>query len=415
MTKFYQLTRKQRLEQLVAEGSLDENDADYLLGNHVLPEAVAGHLGENQLGQFALPFGIARQLMVNGVVRNVAMVGEEPSVVAAASNGARMAHAGGGVHVVVPDHVVAGEVVFANVANPEVAVQLIQAHEDDIWDAAAFAHPSIIGRGGGLKEVTVSHVERFVKIRLLIDPQAAMGANMVNSIAEAVAHLAGSWLHQDALLAILSNYSEEPVVATVDIPVAAVATKDVNGVDVARRIAEASAFGFVDVERATTNNKGVMNGIEAATIAIGNDYRAVGTAAHAYAAQSGHYLPLTKWTTDGDLLHGEIRVPLQLGVVGGATAALPLAQIAMKLGKIATVADAQSVLAALGLVQNLAALRALVGPGIQSGHMALQAGALAIAAGAQGAEVDVLTQKLQQTIKTIAEAKQLLAQMRAEQ
>ncbi|WP_241559487.1 hydroxymethylglutaryl-CoA reductase, degradative [Lacticaseibacillus hulanensis] len=412
MPKFYQLSRKERLEQLVAEGSIDENDANYLLANHVLPDAIAGHLGENQLGQFALPFGIARKLVVNGVTRNVAMVGEEPSVVAAASNGARMASAGGGVSVTIPAHTVAGEVVFAGVADPQAAVALIRAREDDIWDAAAYAHPSIIGRGGGLKEVTVAAIADFVKIRLLVDPQAAMGANMVNSIAEAVAKMVSGWLKQASLLAILSNYSDDPVVGTVDIPVAAVATKNVDGRTIAARIAQASAFGQLDVERATTNNKGVMNGIEAATIAIGNDYRAVGTAAHAYAARTGSYQPLTRWTTDGAILHGEIAVPLQLGVVGGATAALPLAQIAMKLGKIATVADAQAVLAALGLVQNLAALRALVGPGIQSGHMALQAGALAIAAGARDAEIGELTRQLQDTDKTLATAKKLLAIMR---
>ncbi|WP_056976122.1 hydroxymethylglutaryl-CoA reductase, degradative [Lacticaseibacillus sharpeae] len=412
--KFYQLSREERLQQLVAEGSLAENDADYLAANHVLPSAVAAHLGENQLGQFPLPYGIARTLMVNGVTRNVAMVGEEPSVVAAASNGARMALAGGGVQVAVPEHTVTGEVVFADVADPDAAVALISSREDDIWDAAAYAHPSIIGRGGGLKQVQVQAIGQFVKIRLVIDPQAAMGANMVNTIAEAVAHMVGQWLHQEALLAILSNYTDDPVVATVAIPVAAVATKSLPGSVVAARIAAASAFGFIDEERATTNNKGIMNGIEAATIALGNDYRAVSTAVHAYAAQSGAYQPLTRWTTDGKMLHGQLRVPLQLGVVGGATAALPLAQIAMRLGKIATVADAQAVLAALGLVQNLAALRALVGPGIQSGHMALQAGALAIAAGATGTEIDALTHLLQTTDKTIGRAKELLAQLRAD-
>ncbi len=414
MPKFYQLSRQERLAQLVAEGSLDENDAAYLLANTVLPDAVASHLGENQLGQFNLPFGVARQLTVNGVTRNVAMVGEEPSVVAAASNGARMASAGGGVSVTVPDHLVAGEVVFADVADTAAAVHYIRAHKDDIWDAAAYAKPSIIGRGGGLKDVQVTTVQNFVKIRLVVDPQAAMGANMVNTIAEAVASLAAKWLDQASLIAILSNYSEDPVLARVDIPVKAVATKTASGGVIAQRIAQASAFGQLDVERATTNNKGVMNGIEAATIAIGNDYRAVATAAHAFAAKSGRYLPLTTWITDGVTLHGELAIPLQLGVVGGATAALPLAQVAMRLGRIASAQDAQAVLAALGLVQNLAALRALVGPGIQAGHMALQAGALAIAAGAQGAEVDVLTAKLQATDKTLATAKRLLAVMRAE-
>ncbi len=412
MKKFYQLTREERVRALVDSGMLSAADAELLLADTPLPQATADHLTENQIGQFPLPMGLVRGLRVNGITHDVALVGEEPSVVAAANNGARMALAGGGVTVQVPPHRVAAEVVFADLPDTPNAVRLIRAQTADIKAAAAAAHPSIVRRGGGLQTVTVTTVDDFVKVTLVVDPQQAMGANIVNTIAERVGVLIGGWLHQQPLISILSNYSDDAVVARVDLPVEAVATRHADGATVAKLIARTSDFALLDIDRATTNNKGVMNGIAAAAIALGNDYRAVEAGAHAYAARTGRYLPLTRWWVAESRLHGELAVPLQLGVVGGAVGALHRAGLAQRLAGIKTVADAQSILAALGLVQNLAAIRALVGPGIQAGHMHLQAGALAVAAGAVGDEVALLTQQLQDGDKTIARAQSLLHQMR---
>lgn len=412
MKKFYQLTREERVRALVDSGMLSAADAELLLADAPLPQATADHLTENQIGQFPLPMGLVRGLRVNGITHDVALVGEEPSVVAAANNGARMALADGGVTVQVPPHRVAAEVVFADLPDIAQAVRLIEAQKADIKAAAAAAHPSIVRRGGGLQTVTVTTVDGFVKVTLVVDPQQAMGANIVNTIAERVGVLIGGWLHQQPLISILSNYSDDAVVASVDLPVETVATRHADGASVAKLIARTSDFAQLDIDRATTNNKGVMNGIAAATIALGNDYRAVEAGAHAYAARTGRYLPLTRWWVAESRLHGELAVPLQLGVVGGAVGALHRAGLAQRLAGIKTVADAQAVLAALGLVQNLAAIRALVGPGIQAGHMHLQAGALAVAAGAVGDEVAILTQQLQDGDKTIARAQNLLRQMR---
>lgn len=348
MRKFYQLTRAERVQALVDAGLLSTADAHLLLADAPLPQATAEHLTENQIGQFPLPMGLVRGLRVNGLTHDVALVGEEPSVVAAANNGARMARAGGGVTVQVPPHRVAAEVVFADLAEPEAAVRLIEAQVADIKAAAAAAHPSIVRRGGGLQAVHVQQRQQFVKVTLVVDPQQAMGANIVNTIAERVGRLLGSWLHQPPLISILSNYSDDAVIATVAIPVNAVATRHADGATVARLIARTSDFAMIDIDRATTNNKGVMNGIAAATIALGNDYRAVEAGAHAYAARSGRYLPLTQWRVADDTLHGKIAVPLQLGVVGGAVGALHRAGLAQRLAGIKTVADAQALLAALG-------------------------------------------------------------------
>ncbi|WP_196246236.1 hydroxymethylglutaryl-CoA reductase, degradative [Lacticaseibacillus zhaodongensis] len=411
MPKFYQLSRAERIAELQRAGILGPDAADLLRNNAALEEETADHLTENQIAQYPLPLGVVHKLRVNGVQREVAIAGEEPSVVAAASNGARMAAIAGGVRASAPrTHLVDAEIAFT--VQVPAAQRILTEHDADIRAVAERAHPSIVQRGGGLRTITYSEVGSACKVTLSIDVQEAMGANIVNTIAEAVSHLLSHYFQQEPLFAILTNYSAATTTAQIDLPFAAVATKQASGEHVAAKIAAASDFACQDVARASTNNKGIMNGISGAAIALGQDYRALEAGVYAYAAHTGRYMPLSHWTLTDTGLHGELSLPLALGTVGGAISALPLAQVSQELARIDNVRTAQEVLAALGLVQNLAALRALVGPGIQAGHMALQAGALAIAAGATGAEVDLVTRELQNTPKTLAAARMLLEQLR---
>lgn len=414
MPKFYELSRSERIATLVRDGKLSAGDAELLRANAELSEATASHLTENQIAQYPLPLGLVHKLTVNGAEREVPIAGEEPSVVAAASNGARMAQFGGGVHATAPaDHIVLAEIAFTEpIANAE---EILRTHDADIRAAARTARPSIVKRGGGLRTISYAAVGTGGKVTLGVDVQEAMGANIVNTIAEAVAKLLAGYFGQEPLFAILANYSLSATVATLDLPFAAVATKNATGEHIAAKIAAASDFAQHDVARASTNNKGIMNGISGAAIALGQDYRALEAEVYAYAARTGRYMPLSKWTVSGETLHGELKLPLTVGTVGGAISALPIAKVSQELAHITSVKTEQEVLAALGLVQNLAALRALVGPGIQAGHMALQAGALAIAAGAQGAEVDLVTRELQNTPKTLAAARMLLEQLRKDE
>ncbi|WP_461224506.1 hydroxymethylglutaryl-CoA reductase, degradative [Lacticaseibacillus suihuaensis] len=411
--KFYQLTPDERRKLLVDQGHLTPADAALLAQTPMLAPDVAAHLIENQIGQFALPLGVVRDLVVNGQTVQVPLVTEEPSVVAAANNGARIAALNGGVTATAPLHRVIGEVVFDAPGDWDRAAAKLRAHEPEIRAVAAAAHPSIVRRGGGLDSLTVTRLGDFLKLSLSIDPQAAMGANIVNTICEAVGHAAAAWLGQAPLVAILTNGGGAATVATVRLAAATLATKDQPGTAIAARIARLSTLAQVDEDRAVTHNKGIMNGISAAVLATGNDGRAVAAGAHAFAATGGSYQPLATWrlAANGDLC-GRIALPLQVGVVGGATGALPVAQAALRLGGYQDVAALQTTLAALGLVQNLAALRALAGPGIQAGHMRLQANALAIAAGATGPEIATVAAGLQPGRMSLAQAQALLAAQR---
>nr|WP_241865002.1 hydroxymethylglutaryl-CoA reductase, degradative [Lacticaseibacillus kribbianus] len=409
------MSPEERRRQLVEAGLMTPADAALWAGTPGLDPAVAAHLIENQIGQIALPLGVVRDLPVNGRSVQVPLATEEPSVVAAANNGARIAALNGGVQAQAPAHLVVGEVVFATAA-PDRVVALLAAHEAEIRAVAAAAHPSIVRRGGGLRTVTVTRLDGFVKLALGVDSQAAMGANIVNTIAEAVGHAAAAWVGEPPLVAILTNGDTEPTVATVTLAPDTLATRNVAGAEIARRIAQLSRLATVDVARAVTHNKGIMNGVGAAVLATGNDWRAVAAGAHAFAAASGRYQPLATWHLQEDgRLAGRIALPLQVGVVGGAMSALPSAQAALRLGGFDSVAALQQALAALGLVQNLAALRALAGPGIQAGHMALQANSLAIAAGATGDEIAVVAATLRGTAMSLAAAQQALAALRKDE
>lgn len=429
MTAFRELSVENRIKTLKNDGTINESEATFLLkqfaesSDTTIPADVANHMIEHQIGKYTLPVGVVRGLIVNGEVRDVLVATEEPSVIAAACNGARIAAESGieggivanspqyGIIAHSPQYVTTAQIAFED-ADGSVAARLREIVEDcakveDLLRVANESHPSMSKRGGGARKCRVSALHGFAKLEIDVDTCDAMGANTVNTMGEAVKAQLESWLGVEALVAILTNTSRVATTAEVRIPVEALASRRLEeakredeGKRLARRIAALSALAASDPERAATHNKGILNGIAGAALASGNDTRALEAATHAWAARSGRYLPLSTWNTESlnkqTILHGRIEIPLQIGIVGGSISSLPMAKLALKIGKYKNANDFRNTLAALGLVQNLAALRALAGPGIQAGHMALQASNLAIAAGAKGEEIEKIAKNLLQ-------------------
>ena len=429
MTAFRELSVENRIKTLQNEGAINESEATFLLkqlsesSDATIPADVANHMIEHQIGKYTLPVGVVRGLIVNGEARDVLVATEEPSVIAATCNGARIAAESGieggivanspqyGIIAHSPKYVTTAQIAFED-ADGSVAARLREIVEDcakveDLLRVANESHPSMSKRGGGARKCRVSALHGFAKLEIDVDTCDAMGANTVNTMGEAVKAQLESWLGVEALVAILTNTSRVATTAEVRIPVEALASRRLEeaeredeGKRLARRIAALSALAASDPERAATHNKGILNGIAGAALASGNDTRALEATAHAWAARSGRYLPLSTWNTESlnnqTILHGRIEIPLQIGIVGGSISSLPMAKLALKIGKYKNANDFRNTLAALGLVQNLAALRALAGPGIQAGHMLLQASNLAIAAGAKGEEIEKIAKNLLQ-------------------
>lgn len=405
--KFYQMTAKERMATLQISEESHET-----LKKMALDPVVADNLIENQISEFEIPMGIAQNFVINDQSYLVPMATEEPSVIAAASNGAKMAQ---NFHAVITERLMRGQIVFYDVENPSALTAFIGQQEAAIFEAAASSYPSIIKRGGGLRKLSTRIFEKgFVSVDFQIDVKDAMGANIVNAILEGVTALFHDWLPEaNILFSILSNYTTESLVTvSCDIPVAGL-SKTGNGLEVAEKIEKASQFSKLDPYRAATHNKGIMNGVEAVVLATGNDSRAVNAGAHAYAAKSGRYKGLATWTVENQVLHGQLTLPLPVATVGGGTKVLAKAQAALDILKVTKAEDLAKIIAAVGLAQNLAALRALVSEGIQKGHMSLQARSLAMSIGATAAELPVLTEKLRQSkLMNQAIAQELLNQIR---
>lgn len=419
MTAFRELSVENRIKTLKNDGAINESEATFLLkqlsesSDTTIPADVANHMIEHQIGKYTLPVGVVRGLIVNGEARDVLVATEEPSVIAAACNGARIAAESIESCIVAnsPQYVTTAQIAFED-ADGSVAARLREIVDDcakveELLRVANESHPSMSKRGGGARKCRALALHGFAKLEIDVDTCDAMGANTVNTMGEAVKAQLESWLGVEALVAILTNTSRVATTAEVRIPVEALASRRLEeakregeGKRLARRIAALSALAASDPERAATHNKGILNGIAGAALASGNDTRALEAAAHAWAARSGRYLPLSTWNTESlnkqTILHGRIEIPLQVGIVGGSISSLPMAKLAIKIGKYKNANDFRNTLAALGLVQNLAALRALAGPGIQAGHMALQASNLAIAAGAKGEEIEKIAKNLLQ-------------------
>ncbi len=396
---FYKLTPEERLRKIKELAGLTEEEVEVLRSGG-LPLHCADKMIENVVGIFPLPLGIAANFLINGRDYLVPMVTEEPSVVAAASNGARLVREGGGFRARVLGSVMIGQIHLLG-ANPQ-ASERVLAEKEKILEEANRTNPTLIQAGGGARDLEVRNLGEVLAVHLLVDVRDAMGANAVNTMCEAVAPLLEGITGGRALLRILSNLAVHRLTRA-----EAVVPKEVLGEETVRGIVKATEIAKKDPYRCATHNKGIMNGIIAVALATGNDTRALEAGAHSYASLGGYH-PLTEWeeTPEGNL-YGRIELPLAVGTVGGATSH-PVARICRKILGIRTAAELAEVMASVGLAQNLAALRALVSEGIQRGHMRLHARALALAAGATGEEAEEIARRMvEEGEVTLERAKEL--------
>ena len=398
---FYKHSPQKRVEFLRQFADLTAQEADALSGVAGLGVTQADHMIENVVGVFGLPLGIATNFLINGQDYLIPMAIEEPSVVAGASFAARLARDGGGFRTSSDDPVMIGQVQVLDVDDPWAARFELLAAKERILALANEQDPVIVNLGGGARDLEVRVLEHspvgpMLAVHLLYDALDAMGANTVNTAAEAIAPLIAEISGGRTLLRILSNLADRRLArAKAVVPIASLAHGEFSGEQVAQGIVEAWAFAVADPYRAATHNKGIMNGVDSVLIATGNDWRAIEAGVHSYAARSGRYTSLSTWQVDkhGGLV-GTLELPMAVGIVGGATRVHPTAKAALKLLGVKTARELAEVIAAVGLAQNLAALRALSSEGIQLGHMKLHARQVAIAAGAEGEMVDRVVQTM---------------------
>ncbi len=356
----------------------------------------AEYMIENVVTTYALPLGIAVNFLINGKDYLVPMAIEEPSVVAGASHAAKIVREGGGFTATSTEPLMIGQVQVLDVKNLDEAAEAVLEAKEEIIEIANRLHPTIVSLGGGAKDVEVRKLKDVLIVHLIYDCRDAMGANAVNSVCEKVAPLIERITGGRVVLRIVSNLADRRLArASCVVPKEALAVGGFCGEEVVKRIIEAHALAEVDPYRAATHNKGIMNGIDAVAIATGNDWRAIEAGAHAYAARGGRYTSLTTWEEDADgNLVGRIELPLAVGVVGGATKVHPTAKVALKILGVKSARELAEVMAAVGLAQNLAALRALATEGIQIGHMRLHARQVAMAAGAEGELIEEVATRL---------------------
>ena len=395
LSGFHDLSPAERVELLQAFADLTSQEAQALAGTAGLHPEQADHMIENVVGVFGLPLGIATNFCINGRDYLIPMAIEEPSVVAGASYAARLVRDGGGFRTCSDEPLMIGQIQVLDVADPWAARFELLAAKERILALANEQDPVIVNLGGGARDLEVHVIEDspvgpMLVAHLIYDTRDAMGANTVNTAAEAVAPMVGQIAGGRTLLRILSNLADRRLArAKAAVPMASLAHGEFDGDEVGRGIVEAWAFAACDPYRAATHNKGIMNGIDAVVIATGNDWRAIEAGAHSYAARNGRYTALSTWeVATGKNLVGTLELPLAAGIVGGATQVHPTAKAVLKLLKVKTARELAEVLAAVGLAQNLAALRALASEGIQHGHMKLHARQVAITAGAEGEMID---------------------------
>jgi hydroxymethylglutaryl-CoA reductase len=387
---FYKITVEQR-RALVGEATgADPSDIGLALDTGGLSAETADKFVENVLGVYALPYAVALNVRVNGRDHVVPMVIEEPSVVAAASNAAKLVRAGGGFTAEADPPLMIAQVQLREVRDAIEAAMRLRAAGVEILALANGAVGGLVARGGGARSIEVRELAAdMIVLHVVVDCRDAMGANLVNTIAEAVGDRAAAIAGARVGLRILTNLCDKRCVRVrCRVPAADLATGDMAGTDVVDGIVNASRFAELDPYRAATHNKGIMNGIDAVVIATGNDWRAVEAGAHAYAARSGRYAPLAVWRRDGDSVEGKLELPLALGTVGGTLRVHPAARLSLRILGVTDAQELAGVAAAVGLASNLAAVRALATDGIQRGHMGLHARSVALAAGAVGPAVE---------------------------
>jgi len=411
---FYKLSMEKRIEVIREYADLTAEEVALLKTSSSLPINIADRIIENVVSVFPVPLGIATNFLINGKDYMVPMAIEEPSVVAAASNAAKIARTKGGFSTSSTESIMIGQIQAVKIDNVEKAKANILDIKKGLLEKANGQDPMLVSLGGGAKDLDVKVLKTsrgpMIITELYVDVKDAMGANVVNTMAEALAPMIEKATGGRVYLRIVSNLATKRLARAT----AVFDEEELGGGDVVDGIIDAYAFATSDPYRAATHNKGIMNGITAVAIATCNDHRALEAGAHAYAARTGRYTSLTDWkkNENGDLV-GSIELPMAVGIIGGATQTHPIAKIALKILNVKSAAEFGEVLAAVGLAQNLAALRALVAEGIQRGHMELHARNIAIAAGATGSLIEKIADEMVRERKIrVDRAKELLKKYR---
>jgi len=405
LNKFYEKPWAERIEVLAKECGLGAGERKLLESLKPLGFETADRLSENVIGVFGLPFGVATNFRINGQDFIIPMVTEESSVVAAASNGAKQARKAGGFTAECERQEMIGQVVLQNAAKD--AGEKILAEKDSLIEKATNVDQVLKKLGGGAVDIEVHAYDGFLEVHLIVNVLDAMGANAVNSMCEALVPELEKLGGGKALMGIISNYAVRRIAKA-----RGTWLKEDLGEETIERIIKAAGFADKSVYRAATHNKGIMNGLAALAIATGNDFRAVGAGAHAYAARDGQYGSLTRYWKDREgNLCGEIELPLQVGIVGGSTRVNPMARLGLKILGVKSAKELCECFAAVGLAQNFAAVRAIVKEGIQCGHMKLHAENIAVQAGAEGKKIKEIAGLMVKSGKiNEAEARKLLGE-----
>lgn len=418
---FYKKTVEERRELLQEALDFSDGELSALSSGEALPIETADKMIENVIGTFPLPLGLGLNFLINGKDYIIPMAVEEPSIVASASHIAKIVRDSGGFQTEASERIMIGQIQVVGCADYDRAKQAILDAKSDLIEAANAAYPSIVQRGGGATDLDVrilndspsSNYGKMLVLHLYINTCDAMGANIINTMVESLAPTIEDITKGKVYLRILSNFADRCVAkASCVIPPKLLATGEYSGEEVRDGVVHAFEFADSDPYRAVTHNKGIMNGIDPVVIASGNDWRAVEAGAHAYASRYGSYRSMTKWSVDEDgNLVGELELPMSIGIVGGAIRVHPISQLAHKILRTESASELAQVIVAVGLAQNLGALKALVTDGIQKGHMALHSRSVAIAAGATGEMIDIIAQELVKSKEIrVGKAKELVEQ-----
>lgn len=397
LTGFSKASPAERIEKLAQAGLLSEEGLQILRDNETLPLSLANEMVENVLSTLALPFGLAPGFQIDGQEVQVPMVTEEPSVIAAASYAAGLIKRSGGFQTQVHKRQMIGQVALYDVSNKEKAIQAITGAKEDLLQLANQAYPSIVKRGGGARDLWTEEKGGFLICYLSVDPKEAMGANMLNTMLEALVDPLEDLSGGQGLMAILSNLATDTLVtARCKIDYRFLSRDPKEAAEIAQKMTLASQLAAVDPYRAATHNKGIFNGIDAVVLATGNDWRAIEAGGHTYASRTGQAQGLSSWIhhPEQQVLEGQLTLPMPIATKGGSIGLNPSVQVAHELLGNPDAQTLARIIVSVGLAQNFAALKALVSTGIQHGHMKLQAKSLALLAGATPSEVAPVVQAL---------------------
>lgn len=396
-TGFSKKSPEERIHYLEEQDFLADSSLEIVTNQDLLSLSLANQMAENVIGRIALPFSLVPDVLVNGKVYQVPYVTEEPSVVAAASFAAKIIKRSGGFLTTVHNRKMIGQVALYDVQDSQHTKESILNQKQQLLEIANAAHPSIVKRGGGACDLTIEIKEDFLIVYLMVDTKEAMGANMVNTMMEALSSPLEDISKGKSLMSILSNYATESLVtATCRVDLRFLSRQKEEAIKLAQKMTMASQLAQVDPYRASTHNKGIFNGIDAIVLATGNDWRAIEAGAHTYAVKDGQYRGLSRWSykVDDNCLEGTLTLPMSVATKGGSIGINPSVHLAHDLLGRPNAKELASIILSIGLAQNFAALKALVSTGIQAGHMKLQAKSLALLAGAKEEQISEVVKQL---------------------